>query len=115
MPAGKKDYSAFLSYDRRDDAQCEDLHRSLEGLGRRFFQLRARRVFRYTANLPADGSLPGVLRAAIASSEYFILLATPHSAQNKWVGFEVREWLDAHEQQASRILLVLGDGAIVAW
>jgi hypothetical protein len=105
-------YAAFLSYSREDRALSDDVHRALEGLGRPFFRLRGRRVFRDVANAAASEGLKAMLERAVQSSDCFILLATRSAAASDWVRFEVEVWLAAHDGKATNFLIVLCDGDI---
>ncbi len=70
------------------------------------------RVFRDESSLSANPHLWSSIVAAMARSEWFILLLSPESVQSEWVNREVQYWLDHKDPE--RILPVLTDGDL-AW
>jgi hypothetical protein len=67
-------------------------------------------VFRDTASLAANPDLWTTIRAAMAQSRYFVLLASPESARSPWVQREVAFW---HEhREPGTLLIALTDGEI---
>ena len=88
------------------------LQQGLQQFARPWNQLRAVRVFRDKTGLTATPALWNSIVSALDSSEYFLLLASPQSAQSQWVNQEVRHWLS--QPRAERLLIVLTEGEI-AW
>lgn len=96
-------YRAFLSYAHRDEAAARALHRALEGYrvpSRLVGQdtclgpapRRLGRVFRDRDELSAVGQLSDVLKAALADSQFLIVVASKAAAASKWVNEEVRQF-----------------------
>jgi hypothetical protein len=77
-----------------------------------WYRLRSLRVFRDDASLSADPSLWGAIESALASSAWFLLLASPEAARSEWVDKEVEWWLE--HSGAERLLVVLTAGEL-AW
>jgi TIR domain len=104
-------YKAFISYSHAiDDRLAPALQASLQRFAKPWNQLRAMRVFVDKASLSANPGLWSTIEAALADSEYFILLASPSSAQSFWVQKEVETWLQLG--RANRLLIVLTGGEI---
>jgi hypothetical protein len=87
-------YSAFVSYSRRDSRIASRLQRRIEGyrLPHRITahgKKRLRPVFRDRDDLTAASDLSEALRAALRSSEYLIVVCTPNAPQSEWVGREI--------------------------
>jgi WD40 repeat protein len=86
-------YSAFLSYARTADAGLADaLRYGLQRFAKRWYRMRARRVFLDEASLGAT-PLWAAVRAALDASDNFILLASPEARNRPWVVREVEYWL----------------------
>jgi hypothetical protein len=106
-------YAAFMSYSHAlDGALAPALQTSLEQFGRVWYRRRALRVFRDTTNLAATPHLWGSIEQALRGCEWFILLASPESAESKWVRREVDWWLCNRSQ--NRLIFVVTAGS-VAW
>ncbi len=115
QPTGRETvgYDAFLSYNRAVDRQLAPaLQRALHQLAKPWYRTRVLRVFRDDASLSANPHLWRSIQDALDSSRFFILLASPESAQSRWVEREVEHWL-GHKPPAN-VLIVLTDG-VVAW
>jgi WD40 repeat protein len=111
-PAGSR-YDAFISYSHAQDGKLAPaLQAEVERFAKPWYRSRARRVFRDQANLAASPKLWDAVEAELASSEWFVLLASPKAAQREWVEREVQWWL--RNREADRILIVLTDGEL-AW
>lgn len=104
-------YKAFMSYSHAADARLAPaVQRGLHRLGKKLWQLRALRVFRDQTSLSATPELWPSIRAALESSEHFLLLASPEAAASKWVGDEVECWLERHGGKPKNFFLVLTEG-----
>jgi WD40 repeat protein len=68
-------------------------------------------VFRDKTGLSATPSLWSGIESALASSEYFILFASPDAAASPWVEKEVAWWLEKRDPH--HLLIALTDGDIV--
>ena len=106
-------YDAFISYSHALDGKLAPaLQVALHRFAKRWFALRAVRVFRDNASLSANPGLWGSIETALSHSRYFILLASPAAAVSPWVNQEVAWWLQHKTYQ--HILIVLTEGEI-AW
>jgi WD40 repeat protein len=110
--ATSKKYNGFISYSRAADGQLAPaLQSALHALARPWYRFRLIHVFRDQANLSANPALWGSIEAALAESEYFLLLASPEAAQSKWVRQEVRWWLA--NRPIDKLFIVLTEGEAV--
>jgi WD40 repeat protein len=106
-------YDAFISYSHAVDRRLAPaLQRGLHQLAKPWYRLRALRVFRDDASLSANPDLWVSIQAALESSRFFILLASPESASSPWVRREIDFW--CQHKPATRLLIVVTDG-VVAW
>ncbi|MBX9747467.1 MAG: TIR domain-containing protein, partial [Hyphomonadaceae bacterium] len=104
-------YKAFISYSWADRAWGEWLHRTLE-------TYRAPKgvadgqslhpIFKDREEEAAGGGIGAAIEAALAASEYLIVICSPRSAQSMWVNREIA-WFKVHKDQA-RILALIVDG-----
>lgn len=105
-------YAAFISFKDGDDSEfAEALQRELQRFAKPWNKLRAIRVFRYDASLPASPSLWASIEEALSESRWLILLASPAAGRSIWVGREVAWWLQ-NRDGARRTLLVLTEGEL---
>ena len=110
--AATEGYDGFISYSHaRDGRLAPALQRGLHRFAKPWYRRRALRVFRDETNLAADPGLWSSIEQALASSRFFILLASPDAAGSKWVDKEVR-WWRSHKPLAN-LLVVLTDGDLV--
>jgi WD40 repeat protein len=106
-------YKAFVSYSHAADGKLAPaLQAGLERFAKPWYRMRAFRVFRDKTGLAVTPALWGSIQRALASSEFFVLLASPEAAQSPWVQQEVAFWLE--HRSADTLLVVLTGGAI-AW
>ena len=112
-------YKAFISYAHANERWADWLHRGLETyrvpknlVGAETAQgpvpERLTPIFRDRDDLPAAGSLNDTIMAALKDSEFLIVLASPQSAQSKWVREEIRHFKRMHGPD--RVLAVIIDG-----
>ncbi|MFD6104590.1 TIR domain-containing protein [Nocardia salmonicida] len=102
----------FISYsDKPNSGVAEAIQRGLNRLNKRWGQPRALRVFLDTSNLTASPDLWSELERALASSRYFLLLASPAAAASPWVRKEVEYW--QRHKDRDKLLIGLVDGDIV--
>ena len=88
-------YSAFISYSHALDGRLAPaLDDALERFAKPWFRRRALHVFRDETSLSANPGLWPSIEAALASSEFFILLASPEAAWSPWVNREVQYWCE---------------------
>jgi hypothetical protein len=106
-------YNAFISYSHASDGRVAPaLQRLLHQLAKPWYKLRALNVFRDHTDLSTSPHLWESIENVLAVSEYFLLLASREAAASKWVGMEIRYWLE--HKSAETLLLVVTDGEI-AW
>ena len=112
-PAGStRLYTAFLSYSHAADGRLAPAIQSgLHNFARPWYRLRALRVFRDKTSLSATPALWPSIERALASSEWFLLFASPEAARSPWVRKEIEWWLG--HRPAEKMLVVLTDGALV--
>lgn len=113
MHPGPNPFSAFLSYATQDSAIADAIHAALERFGKTPNDPRAVRVFHAPSNLAPGPDLETLLNRALHESEYFILLATPHSARSEWVRKELGGFLQLRAESQPKVLIVLLDGEIL--
>ena len=107
-------HEAFISYRHGVDAEvAAAVERGLERLARPWNRLRAMSVFRDDSNLAAESDLTRAITNALDETQFLILIASPESAQSKWVDKEVIYWCD-QRRAADRLIIVVSDGEF-AW
>jgi TIR domain len=105
-------YNAFISYSHASDSRLASaLRQALHTFAKPWNRLRALNVFLDEANLSADPSLWRSVAAALAQSEFFVLLASPKAARSSWVAKELEYWLQHRHPET--ILIIRTGGAIV--
>ena len=93
-------YFAFLSYSHRDEVLAEWLHEELEDFhvpsalagkltANGVVPKRLAPIFRDEHELAASDDLGSEIRAALAASQYLIVLCSPNSAQSHWTNAEI--------------------------
>ncbi len=106
-------FRAFISYSHAADHRLAPaLQAGLQRFAKPWYRLRAMRVFRDKTGLAVTPDLWGTIQNGLTNSEYFLLLASPQSAQSKWVEQEVDWWL--RNRSTSQLLIVWTDGEL-AW
>ncbi|MER7443502.1 TIR domain-containing protein [Micromonospora avicenniae] len=106
-------YDAFISYSHALDGKLAPVvQRELEQFAKPWYRMRAIRVFRDDANLSASPDLWASIELALASSEWFVLMASPEAARSEWVNREVAWW--AANRSPDRLLIVVTGGEF-AW
>jgi WD40 repeat protein/tetratricopeptide (TPR) repeat protein len=104
-------YRAFISYSHAADARLAQAMRSaLHRFAKPWYRLRAVRVFCDTTSLSANPGLWPAIEATLRESQWLLLVASPQSAESRWVQMEVDWWL-AH-RSPERMLVLLTDGEI---
>lgn len=102
-------YDGFISYSHAADGRLAPaLQAGLQRLGKPWYKPRALRVFRDETGLSTNPHLWNSIVTALDESEWFVLLASPESAQSPWVDREIAHWLET--RPADRILPVLTGG-----
>ncbi|MCB2097259.1 MAG: toll/interleukin-1 receptor domain-containing protein [Parvularculaceae bacterium] len=116
---GDKKYKAFISYSHADEAWGGWLQRALErfrapgALARRLEAeggaARLAPVFRDREDLPVAGNLNAAIQAALADSEYQIVLCSPNAAKSKWVNEEIKLFHKLHGPGKVFALIIDGE------
>jgi len=102
-------YDLFMSYSHHADAELAPaLQAGLHRFAKPWYRLRALRVFRDDASLPASPALWPSIEEGLQSSRWFVLLASPEAAASEWVAREVQWWLD--NRGPDQFLIVLTGG-----
>jgi tetratricopeptide (TPR) repeat protein len=112
-------YSAFLSYSHRDKAVVVWLHRTLEtyrvpsklvGLETPLGVTPARLLplFRDRDELPASADLGGAITAALAASQFLVVICSPAAAASRWVDQEILSFKRMHGE--GRIFALIASG-----
>lgn len=106
-------YAAFISYSHAVDGElAPGIQRGLQQFAKPWNRVRALRVFRDETSLSADPALWSAIERALASSNAFILMASPEAAQSRWVAREAAWWCENRDQ--GQILIALTGGEL-AW
>jgi len=88
-------YDAFISYSFTADKRIAPaLQKGLIKLAKPLLKRRALNVFRDETDLSVTPELWESIKKGLATSRYFILLASPESAKSKWVQKEIKFWLE---------------------
>ncbi len=112
-------YRAFISYSWADKGWAGWLHRSLESyrppkalVGRVTpvgpVPTRLHPIFKDREEEAAGHAIRASIEAAMADSEFLIVVCSPHSVRSKWVNQEIA-WFKTHRSKA-RILALVVDG-----
>jgi WD40 repeat protein len=91
-----------------DDGLARAVQRGLLRLTRAWYRPPALRVFRDKTSLAANPDLWATIESALGRSRYFVLLASPQSAQSPWVQREVAYWQTRCERDTFLIALIDG-------
>ena len=114
-PASAVAYDAFISYSHAVDGKLTPVfQRELERFAKPWYRIRSARVFRDKASLTASPGLWSSIEDALSRSKWFILMASPESANSAWVDREVRWWLE-HATDPARHLLIAVTAGDLAW
>src|SRR5882724_7907479 len=107
-----KAFDAFISYSGRRDLSRLVFSR-LSRLGASpwpFSKWWGLKVFFDKRQIRVGDDLPQSISDAVATSEYFVLLASKAAARSKWVVKELEFWLE--RKPASNILIIMVNGQI---
>jgi WD40 repeat protein len=105
-------YKAFITYSHADLKVADALQSGLDTFAKPWNRLRAVRVFRDQTNLTANPDLWASIEAAIADSEYLLIMASPEATRSQWVPREIDAFLRSNS--ADKVILILSGGEL-AW
>lgn len=109
----ERGYDAFISYSHAEDrGVAQRLRAGAEKVAKPWYRPRALRVFLDVSSLAAEPALWPSVERALASSRWFVLVASPGAAGSEWVDQEIRWWLA--NRPVERLLVVVADGTL-AW
>ena len=117
---GSQHYFAFLSYSHRDEATAQWLHDALEKfrvprhlVGRitdhGAVPRRLTPIFRDLKELPASGDLGTEIKAALAASQFLIVLCSPAAAESRWTNAEIETFKRAHPESGVFAVILSGE------
>ncbi|MEJ2616505.1 MAG: TIR domain-containing protein, partial [Ignavibacteriaceae bacterium] len=102
-------YKAFISYSHVADGKlAASLEETLETIAKPRYQLRTFDIFRDQTDLSLSPHLWGEIEKSLQESEFFILLASPESAQSHWVQKEIHYWLENKPKENLIVALTRG-------
>ena len=105
-------YDVFISYSHSADPKtARALQLGMQRIARPWYRRELLRVFRDETNLAAAPDGWSTIEEALASSRYFLMMASVDAAKSPWVERELKCWLESHD--ASTVLIALTDGPIV--
>jgi WD40 repeat protein len=101
-----------VSYSHESDARlAASLQASLSRFAKPWYRLRTMRVFLDKTSLSANPALWPTIEQSLGQSEYFLLMASPTSANSGWVQQEVHWWLQ--NRNTAKLVVCLTDGVIL--
>nr|WP_221381497.1 toll/interleukin-1 receptor domain-containing protein [Actinoplanes polyasparticus] len=104
-------YDAFMSYSHAVNGElARTLQGSLERFATAWYRPRSLRVFRDYTSLSAGHNLTKSIIAALESSRYFVLLASPEAASSEWVNREVAWWDE--NRSPDHVIIALTKGVL---
>jgi eukaryotic-like serine/threonine-protein kinase len=103
VPRLRTRYYAFLSYSHKDSELADWLHRELERFrvphalagkltANGVVPRRLTPVFRDQQDLSAGGELADEIKAALAASQFLVVLCSPTSARSRWTNAEIESF-----------------------
>lgn len=102
-------YDGFISYSHaKDRALAKRLQRTLQSLGKPWYQRRSLNIFRDETSLSANPDLWNAIEHSLTNSRFLILFASPDAAQSHWVNKEVEYWISS--KSLDTLLIALTDG-----
>jgi hypothetical protein len=106
-------FDAFISYSHAADGQLTPAVRlGMQAVGKKWYRLRASRIFCDQSNLSATPELWPTIEQALSASRFLVLLASPQAAASVWVQKELDWWRS--NRPPSTLLIGLTDGEL-AW
>lgn len=110
-------YDAFISYRHTEPDMyiAKKVHKGLEtlkvprGVTRKSGKKKIERVFRDQEELPIGSDLGDNIRAALAESEYLIVICSPRTPESDWVQKEIDTFIGFHGREHILAILVEGE------
>jgi hypothetical protein len=85
------------------------LQEGIEKFAKPWYRPRARRVFLDNSVPAAESDLTQAILSGLTTADHFLLLASPASAQSRWVAKEVAWWLENSDRHTLFVLLIDGE------
>ena len=110
-------YDAFISY-RHSELDMEiakKLHKGLEtfklpaSVRKKYGKKRIERVFRDQEELPIGSDLDDNITAALADSEFLIVICSPRTPKSVWVLKEIETFIKLHDRDHVLAILIEGE------
>jgi len=102
-------YDGFISYSHAADRRLAPaVQAGLQQLARPWWRRRSLRIFRDVTGLAVSPHMWVSIAAALDDAEWFVLLASPESAQSPAVARELEHWFES--KPVERVLPVVTDG-----
>lgn len=110
-------YDAFISYRHAelDLYIAKKLHKKLEtfrvprAVARRSGKKKIQRVFRDQEELPIGSDLGENIEAALAQSEFLLVVCSPRTPQSYWVQKEISTFIEMHGREHVLAVLIEGE------
>lgn len=110
-------YDAFISYRHAelDLRIAKKLHKGLEtfkvprAIVRKSGKKNIRRVFRDQEELPIGSDLGDNIEAALAESEFLIVICSPRTPESYWVRKEIETFIKLHDREHVLAVLIEGE------
>jgi hypothetical protein len=107
-----ENYDVFISYPRNYAGIASSIHKGLEKYAKEKNNIRALRIFLDSSSLTVNDDLSESIKSALNKANYFILLASPESANSRWVKQEL-EYFYGLKGNTKNILIILISGEIL--
>ena len=120
LPRLRTRYYAFLSYSHKDKELADWLHRELERFrvphslagkltANGVVPRRLSPIFRDQQDLSAGADLGEEIKAALAASQFLIVLCSPHTAMSRWTNQEIESFKRTRPEGCVLAAVVAGE------
>src|SRR6476469_5814477 len=120
IPRLRTRYYAFLSYSHRDKELADWLHRELEKFrvphalagkltANGVVPRRLTPIFRDEQDLSAGGDLAQEIKAALAASQFLVVLCSPTAARSRWTNAEIESFKRTRPEGCVLAAVVAGE------
>ena len=120
LPRLRTRFYAFLSYSHRDKELADWLHRELERFrvphslagkltSNGVVPRRLTPIFRDQHDLSAGGDLAEEIKAALAASQFLVVLCSPTAAQSRWTNQEIESFKRTRPESCVLAAVVAGE------